>query len=175
MQKENILIKPSLKTLVHNLGEKGFHIVILRKEKEVKDYINTQIPDRINIGLGNSITSCRLNIRYILAAKGCQIFYSWDGSENYNRSIDTFENLPRPEYYLTRITAMSAYGEILVKDYNKRAADMHQFPAHVFAFAGLNHVIEELEYEEDPLKYPVIKKSPENIQFTVVILPFLEY
>ena len=175
MQKVKISLQASMQELLKVLENKGFSTRILNSDKEVKDYINTRIPDQITVGLGDSITSCKLNIRHILAAKGSTIFYSWDGSENYNRSLDTFEILPSPDYYITRITAITTNGELLMKDYDKNAASQGNFPHHVMAFAGLNRLTEEFEKTESLIKYPVITSCPENIEFTIILLPFLNY
>ena len=48
----------------------------------LKDFINSNIPDENPVGLGDSITTCKLKVRNILSTKGVRIFYSWNGSEN---------------------------------------------------------------------------------------------
>lgn len=175
MQKTNTLMQFSMQNLRHVFQKKGFRTVVLNSEKEVKDFINTEIPDKTKIGLGNSMTACKLNVRHLLATKGCTIFYSWDGNESYNRSLDIFEIPLGPEYYITRITALTTLGEILIKDYNKNAAGRDKFPMHTIAFAGLNRLVEELEDMESIVKYPVIRNCPKDIEFTIALLPFLDY
>lgn len=167
--------KFEIKELQATLKEKGFQSVVLNSEKEVKDFINDNIPDERLVGLGDSITNCKLNIRNILAAKGSKIFYSWDGSENYNRSMDTFEPPPRPDYYLSRINAITTSGEVLMKDYSKQAADEGLFPRQIFAFAGMNRLTEKLKDNDSSLKYPVFSQKPDDTEFTVALLPFLTY
>ncbi|MGD2035262.1 MAG: LUD domain-containing protein [Bacteroidales bacterium] len=161
--------------LKSNLEKNGFLTVVLHSEKEVKDFINENIPDERLVGLGDSITNCKLNIRNILASKGSKIFYSWDGSENYNRSMDTFERPPRPDYYLSRINAITMDGKILMKDYSRQAAAEGLFPKQIFAFAGLNRVADQFNNTESVLKYPVFSKKPDDTEFTVALLPFLTY
>jgi len=175
MQKTSIPSQSILQELIPVLMEKGYQTKILHSEKEVKDFINNTIPDNTIIGLGDSITTCKLNIRYILAAKGSNIYYSWDGSGNYNRSLDTFEVPVRPDYYITRISALTASGEILMKDYDKGAVAENNFPLHVLAFAGFNRLTKELDDRDSISKYPIINHCPENTEFTVVLLPFLDY
>ena len=89
--------------------------------------------------------------------------------------LDTFEILPSPDYYITRITAITTNGELLMKDYDKNTASQGNFPRHVMAFAGLNRLTEEFEKTESLIKYPVITSCPENIEFTIILLPFLNY
>jgi len=175
MQHANISSQYTLQELLPVLEKKGFHTLVLNSDKEVKDFINDNIPDRIIVGLGDSITTCKLNIRHILATKGSHIFYSWDGSTNYNRSLDTFEMPPRPDYYITRITALTTSGELLMMDYDKNAASQNNFPTHVMAFVGLNRITSEFEKTESLSKYPIIVTCPENIEFTLILLPFLDY
>ena len=167
--------KSTIEELQTLLEEKGFKSVVLNSEKEVKDFINKNIPDERLVGLGDSITNCKLNIRNILASKGSKIFYSWDGSENYNRSMDTFERPPRPDFYLSRINALTSSGEILMKDYSKKAASEGLFPKQIFAFAGMNRVTDMLRDNDSSEKYSVFTEKPDNTEFTVALLPFLNY
>lgn len=161
--------------LKKTLEEKGFETVVLQSEKEVKDFINSRIPDEQIVGLGDSITTCTLNIRNLLFAKGSKIFYSWDGSDNYNRSIDTFDSPTRPDDYLSRINAITMDGRILMKDYDRSASESGEFPARVYAFAGINRLCDEFEDRDSLNKYSIIEQKPENCRFTVALLPFLCY
>lgn len=165
----------SVENIENALKNRGFNTIVLNSEKEVKDFISSIIPDKSPVGLGNSITTCKLNLRNLLAAKGVTIFYSWDGSENYNRSLDTFETPAWPKYYITRLAALSLDGRLLMKDYKKRAAAENKFPSHVYAFVGLNRLVEQFFSEGKAVKYPVIKENPPGISFTVALLPFLDY
>lgn len=173
--KANVMDIYEIKDLQAVLEGKGFQSIILNSEKEVKDFINNNIPDERLVGLGDSITNCKLNIRNILAAKGSKIFYSWDGSENYNRSLDTFERPPRPDYYLSRINAVTTAGELLMKDYSKQAAEEGLFPRQIFAFAGSNRITSKFRNNDSVNKYPVFSKKPEDAEFIVALLPFLTY
>ena len=157
------------------LSDKGFETVILNSEKEVKDYINREIPDEQIVGLGDSITTCTLNIRNILYGKGSTIFYSWDGSETYNRSLDTFENMTKPAYYLSRATAIASDGNILLKDYSKNAARKGSFPEKIYVFAGMNRLVEAFEDRESVDKYALVDTLPANTKFSVALLPYLCY
>lgn len=167
--------KSKVEQLKSHLEEKGFQSVVLNSEEEVREFINDNIPNEHLVGLGNSITNCKLNIRNILASKGSKIFYSWDGSENYNRSLDTFEAPPRPDFYLSRITALTSTGVILMKDYSRQAASEGLFPKHIFAFAGMNRVTDKLRDNDSVQKYSVFSEKPDNTEFTVALLPFLNY
>jgi hypothetical protein len=174
-EKIEVFDKAYISQIQSVLTKKGFKSIVLNSEKEVKDYVNKNIPDEGKVGLGDSITTCKLNIRNILAAKGTTIFYSWDGSDNYNRSLDTFEPLLRPDFYLTRINAITTKGELLIKDYSKKAVDNKLFPKQIFAFAGMNRVTEVFEDRESTKKYPIFSKCPPKTDFTVILLPFLVY
>jgi hypothetical protein len=173
--KVKVLDEYVLRNLRSILEKNGIKMVILTTEKAVKDFINTNIPDECIVGLGDSITSCKLNIRHILASKGSKIFYSWDGSENYNRSLDTFDTPPRPDYYLSRINAVTSEGKIMMKDYSKQAAIDGLFPRHIFAFAGFNRYCEVFDSKDSIHKYTIINKKPLNAEFTLALLPFLNY
>lgn len=167
--------KNVLRNLRSSLERNGINTVVLNSEKAVKEFINKNIPDECIVGLGDSITTCRLKIRHILASKGSKIFYSWDGSENYNRSLDTFDTAPRPDYYLSRINAITGDGKILMKDYSKEAAAEGLFPKQVFAFAGFNRYCEKFDVRESIQKYTILIEKPSNTKVTLALLPFLNY
>ena len=59
------------------------------------------------------------------------------------------------------------------KDFEKEAAAANRFPVHVYSFAGLNRVVREFMAGWE--KYTVLNEKPEGIDFTVALLPFLEY
>ncbi len=170
-----VIEKTSLKELQSILRNNGFKTIILNNENEVNRFIHSKIPNNSRVGLGNSITTCKLNIRNFLYAKGSIIFYSWDGSEGYNRSLDTFESSYWPEYYLTRLTALTLSGEILIKDYSKQSAEAGKFPEKVYAFMGTNRIVERFNNAESISKYPILAKCPQSISFTIALLPFLDY
>ncbi len=107
--------------LADNLKLKGYRVVILNNEEKIISYIH-QIPNDVVIGLGDSITTCTLKIRNILAKKGTLIYYGWNGDPDYNRSLETFESHPLPEYFLTRINYINYKGEMLLKDYSRNHA-----------------------------------------------------
>lgn len=161
--------------LQNRLKKSGFKTLVLKSEKEVKDFINSVIPDEQIVGLGDSITSCKLNIRNILFSKGSTIFYSWNGGEDYNRSLDTFETPTQPDYYLSRVSAIRSDGMILMKDYSRKAALEGRYPKQIFAFAGLNRLCDEFEQRDSINKYALINSAPKGIEFTVALLPFLCY
>ena len=173
--KVKLIDKDVLQNLRSLLKKNGINTVILNTEKAVKDFINKNIPNECIVGLGDSITSCQLNIRQILASKGSKIFYSWDGSENYNRSLDTFDTPPRPDYYLSRINAVTSEGDIMMKDYSKQAAIDGLFPRHIFAFAGYNRYCDVFDNKDSIHKYTIINEKPLNAEFTLALLPFLNY
>jgi hypothetical protein len=153
---------------------KGFNTLILNNETEVIEFIN-KLPNDAIMGLGDSITTCTLKIRNLLVKKGSLIFYSWNGSEDYNRTIDTFEDHPNPDYYLTRVNAITMKGEIMMKDYSKKAAAEKKFPKNILAFAGYNRIVKEFTAGSSLTKYAIFTEKPENINFTAILLPFICY
>ena len=156
------------------LKNKGYRTLVLDDEEAVIDYIH-RIPNDGIVGLGDSITTCTLKIRNILARKGRIIFYGWNGDINYNRSLETFEEHPLPDYFLTRINAITLKGDMLVKDYSKKALQEKRFPRKIFAFAGCNRIVEAFDDAPSLYKYSIFKRKPEHVDFTVVLLPFITY
>jgi hypothetical protein len=176
MEKTRLTKEDRMQQVIPLLRKKGFQIKVLRSEKEVKNFINSKIPEKTIVGLGDSITTCKLNLRHLLAAKGTTIFYSWNGSYNYNRSLDTFEIPARPDYYITRIGALTTNGEILMNDYDLNAANDGNFPLNMLAFVGLNRICETFENNEViSKKYPVLIQCPNHVNFNIALLPFLDY
>jgi hypothetical protein len=164
----------ALSLLESALHKKGFKTVVLNSETEVIEFINN-LPNDVIMGLGDSITTCTLKIRNLLIKKGSLIFYSWNGADDYNRTIDTFEEHPKPDFYLTRINAITTTGEIMIKDYSRKAATEKKFPKHILAFAGYNRIVDKFKEGNSLIKYTIFREKPENIDFTVVLLPFICY
>jgi hypothetical protein len=156
------------------LHKKGFKSIVLNSESEVIDFIN-KLPNDGIMGLGDSITTCALKIRNLLIKKGSLIFYSWNGADDYNRTIETFEEHPDPDFYLTRINAITTKGDIMVKDYSKKAVADKKFPKHILAFAGYNRIVDAFTEGNSVINYTIFTEKPENIDFTVVLLPFICY
>ena len=156
------------------LKDKGYKTLVLKDEEQVIDYIH-RIPNDGIFGLGESITTCSLKIRNILARKGRIIFYGWNGDINYNRSLETFEDHPLPDYFLTRINAITLKGDMLVKDYSRKALQENRFPRKIVAFAGCNRMVDVFNDAPSLQKYAVFKRKPENVDFTVVLLPYIMY
>jgi len=162
-----------IKELSENLREKNFKVTVINDEDRIVEYIH-QLPNDGIIGLGDSITTCTLKIRNILAMKGTLIYYGWNGDINYNRSLETFDAHPVPDYFLTRINYITLKGEILLKDYSRSSFMAGTFPRRIIAFAGHNRIVGELK-DPQAQKYSVFRRKPENVDFTVVLLPNLNY
>ncbi|MBN2480378.1 MAG: hypothetical protein JXB19_01460 [Bacteroidales bacterium] len=160
--------------LSYTLKEKGFKTLILNDEEQVIEYIH-RIPNDVIIGLGDSITTCTLKIRNILARKGSLIFYGWNGDVHYNRSLETFEDHPVPGYFLTRVNAITLRGNLLIRDYSRKAIMENRFPRNIVAFAGCNRIVEEFRNEPGINKYGIFKEKPASVDFTVVLLPYITY
>ena len=156
------------------LREKGYKTLVLDDEEQVIEYIH-HLPNEGIFGLGDSITTCALKIRNILARKGNLIFYGWNGDINYNRSLETFEDHPLPDYFLTRINALTVKGDMLIKDYARKALHERRFPGNIIAFAGCNRVVNEFDDAPSLQKYSVFSRKPANVDFTVVLLPYISY
>jgi len=156
------------------LREKGYRTLVLNEEEEVIDYIH-RIPNDGIFGLGESITTCTLKIRNLLARKGRIIFYGWNGDVNYNRSLETFEEHPLPDYFLTRINAITLKGDMLLKDYSRKAMQESRFPRKIFAFAGCNRIVDAFDDAPSLHKYSIFKRKPDHVDFTVVLLPNINY
>ena len=60
-------------------------------------------------------------------------------------------------------------------DYEKEATARNDFPVHVYAFVGMNRVVDEFQTGKSIVKYPIIDRKPEGSEFTVALLPFLDY
>lgn len=160
--------------LLCTLKKKGYKTIILNNEEEVIDYVH-RLPNEGIFGLGDSMTTCTLKIRNILARKGSLIFYGWNGDVNYNRSLETFENHPTPDYFLTRINAITLKGHLLIKDYSRKAIIENHFPRKIIAFAGYNRIVDEFSDTPSIHKYGVFKEKPASVDFTLVLLPDITY
>jgi len=168
------LNKETLANLVSRLQQKGYNTLVLNNEEEVFAFIKN-LPGDVIIGLGDSVLNCSLKIRNLLAEKGSLLYYGWDGDSNFNRSLETFETHPTPGYFLSRISAITLNGDILIRDYSKDAMLHNNFPEKMVAFCGSNRIVEDFDEEPSLVKYSVFREKPENVDFKIVILPFMVY
>ena len=169
--KLNSFIKRTWNKVEPRLKGKGFKTIVINNERSLREFIYNSIPDNCVVGIGNSLSSSAQKIKDILVEKGNKVFYSWNGN-TYNRSIDTFEEPPKPEYFLTTAEIIENEGNIVNSEYSSQAASSKNFPKKIIAFSGLNKFKRNSKSEKNP-DYVIFDKNPESTEITVAVLPFL--
>ncbi|MBN2485426.1 MAG: hypothetical protein JXB34_05605 [Bacteroidales bacterium] len=168
-------VKPFIKALTF-LKEKykNFEMktIVVKTEDNLRKFIYDTIPDNSIVGIGNCLAQSRLKIRDILLEKGIKVYNSWSGP-GFNRSLDTFDELPRPDYFLTSAEITEAEGSYLNVEFPENAPET-DLPEHIIAFSM-----------PSPKSggQPIIIDKPETIAsdihtgnagFTLVVVPFMK-
>ncbi len=105
-----------METIISNLRKKGFKTTVVTKFEEAVDFIKQIIPENAVIAISNSISSKVNDLTPVLKNRNSKILESWDGSPDYNRSIDTFEPVSKPDFFISNSAFITSDGELLVND-----------------------------------------------------------
>lgn len=153
------------------LWKKGFKTVVLSNERMLRKFIYDNIPDNVVVGLGNSLSTSVLRIRDILLEKGNKVYYAWNGLTN-NRSLDTFEEYPNPEYFLTTANSITPEGNLINSEYSGKVAKEKGFPKNIIAFSNIGNVNKRFMNRSITSEFVVIDKKPETSNVTVAMTAF---
>jgi hypothetical protein len=170
--KTKFIMEKPWKKIESLLNVKGFKTVILDNDKSLKQFIYDIIPDNCIVGLVNSLSTNALRIKDILLEKGNKVYCSWNGG-TYNRSIDTFEELPQPDFFLTTADSISPKGELINAEYSSNAAFRKSFPKNIIAFSAINRINKKLSRIKEKSQFVIFDKKSNSTEFTVAVLPFL--
>ncbi len=161
--------------IIKNLENKNFKVVVLNKVEEVKTFIKNNIPESSTIGFGESVNYGIINF---LKDLGNKVLTYWKPGIT-NRTLDTFEELPKPDYYLSSIQAITDEGLIVDMD-NTGYSDIssESLPRHIIAFGSLNKLMKNIDATSAKIKkaissqlQQIINNYPESIDITVVLIP----
>ena len=161
-----------VKRLVASLHDRGFKTILLQSKEDLVSFIKENIPDDSIVGVGNSVFKNNLKILDTLKSKGNKIFYSWDGSKEYNRTIDTFEEHPKPDYYITTDTNITEQGEIINNDFSDEGAKTTNYPAHIIAVTALKNLRTNFEDSINKIKASIIDQKPTGSDVVVALMTF---
>lgn len=172
---QNPTLVPSIeKTWKHVerlLIRNGFKTKILDSEYALRKFIYKTIPDNCIVGLGNSLSSNSIKIREILIEKGNTVYFNWNGT-SHNRSLDTFEELPRPDYFLTSVDISTEEGKIMNSEYSKSAVLEYNYPKNIIAFSTPKQLAKEKLPINYSSEYTVFKNKPSACEFTLAFVSF---
>ena len=166
----DIMKNEIVKRIIKNLEKKEFKVVVIDKIEEVKTFITKNIPDTSSIGFGDNLN---LNIIELLKKQGNKILNNWKLGKT-NRTLDTFEYFPKPDYYLSSIDTVTDDGTIVNFDNagNKFISD-DVLPKHIIAFAVVNKLLKNLDEASNKLSVQIkgiLDSKPKYTDFTVVLL-----
>jgi hypothetical protein len=161
--------------IIKNLENKNYKVVVLNKVEEIKTFIKNSIPESSTIGFGESIN---YGIANLLKDLGNKILAYWKPGTT-NRTLDTFEELPKPDYYLSNIQAITDDGLIVDMDStNNSDISYESLPKHIIAFGSLNKLMKNIDVTSTKIKkaissqiQQIITSYPESIEVTVVLIP----
>lgn len=152
------------------LNKKGFDTIVLDNERSLRKFIYDNIPDTSIVALGSSLCSKTIKIRDILLEKGNRILYFWNGAES--RHLDTFEDIPKPDYFLTTADMITQNGEVVNSEYTDKTLNDNYFPRNIIAFANYKNIDDGSKTHKSTESTPVvIERKPKQTAVTVAIIP----
>ncbi|MBN2350118.1 MAG: LUD domain-containing protein [Bacteroidales bacterium] len=157
------------KNIKVQLQKRGFKTIALKSIEKVKDFIVNNIPGNSLVGLGASLSPDEFEIYDMLKNKGNHVFRWYDGSPGYNRSLDTFEEHPVPDYYLTLADTITEDGKLIISDFTSRPVPQKKLPKHFIAFTPAKKPL-TLKKDKEETPYAVFDSRPPESDFTVVLL-----
>ncbi len=164
-------VEKTWKQLEGLLQSKGFKTRILDSERALRKFIYETIPDNCVVGLGHSLSTSAMEIRDILLEKGNKVYYNWNGT-GHNRSLDTFEEQPRPDYFLTTADTITEEGKLVNNEYSRAAAKKYNFPKNIIAFSLPSNLAKRISHNNISGEYTVFEKNPAESEITVALLPY---
>jgi hypothetical protein len=172
VQKSSLLksIEMTWKRIERLLQRNGFKTVILDNERSLRRFIYDTIPDKSIVGLGNSLSSSAMKIRDILLEKGNKVYYNWNGTD-HNRSLDTFDEQPQPDFFLTTADTITDEGSVVNNEYSGKAAKEHKFPKNIIAFSAPGNLAKKLVRKSFGCDYTIFNKKPDESEITIALIP----
>ncbi len=164
-------IENTWKRIEKLLKQKGFKTIVLENERSLRRFIYDTIPDNCIVGLGNSLSTSVLRIRDILLEKGNKVYYAWNGANN-NRSLDTFEEHPKPDYFLTTARSITPEGNLINDEYSGKVAREKGFPDNIIAFSTFQNINRRSVSRNITTETIVIDEKPLATNVTVAVTSF---
>ncbi len=167
-----MLVEKTWKRIEKTLNRKGFKTVILESDRALRRFIYNTIPDNCIVGLGSSLSTSALKIREILLEKGNKVYYAWNGA-NCNRSLDTFEEHPSPDYFLTNANSITPEGNLINNEFSRKVATEKGLPKNIIAFSKPESITRKLLGRSMSSEFIIIEKKPEESNITVALTAFM--
>jgi hypothetical protein len=151
------------------LHRNGFKTIILKGERALRKFIYDSIPDNCIVGLGTSLSSSAMKIRDILLEKGNKVYYNWNGTA-YNRSLDTFEEQPRPDFFLTTLDTITEKGTLINTEYSGKAVEEYKFPKNIIAFSAPEKLSVQNTVVNIKGDYTILDRKPAESEVTIALV-----
>lgn len=126
-----------MEKIISNLRSRGFKTNVVTKFDEAMEFIRQLIPENAVVAIGNSVSSKIKESILQLKSRNSKIFESWDGSPDYNRSIDNFDPAPRPDIFISNSAYITEEGDLLVKDAIHQNPE--RLPKNTIWIASMHH------------------------------------
>lgn len=173
VQKTSIVksLEKTWKSIERLLQKNGFKTTILESDRALRRFIYDSIPDNCIVGLGNSLSTSALKIRDILLEKGNKVYYNWNGTTQ-NRIMDTYEEQPRPDFFLTMAETITDDGKIINNEYSSEAISKHSYPKNIIAFSKPDKLSKKVTQAGLSTDFTILSHKPYGSEVTVVLMPF---
>lgn len=163
--------KKNWKRIERILNSNGFKTTVIESERSLRKFIYDSIPNNCIVGLGNSLSSSGMKIREILLEKGNKIYYNWNGTA-HNRSLDTFEDQPRPDFFLTTAETITEEGKLVNIEYSGEAALEYKYPKNIIAFSAPEKLSKKFKDSGIISEFTAFENKPNESEVTIALISF---
>lgn len=153
------------------LQSKGIKTILLKDENDIRSFLKNKISSESLVGMDDSVIHNNPRIHDMLRKIGAKIYYSFDGSKDYNRTIDSFEEHPAPDYYLFADVASTSEAELDKQLHiSENAWKNNKHPKHIIAFTAIKNFASNIEDSITKFRNYVLDSLPPGTDITIAVM-----
>jgi hypothetical protein len=168
-----------LNQLKSALESQHVRVIILNKVDEVKSFVTNAIPENTTIGIDNPEAFKKMSLLSVLYEKGNKILSYWKINSTNNRNMETFDEPPKPDYFLTTMEDIGLHKARSTETPIANTDTIASLPNNIIAFAALDKLIKRVGRTSDQIKdvfketfaMQVPVSNTQSTQITLVLFP----
>lgn len=148
---------------VNNLKKNGFGVEYFDNINNAKKYLLSKIDDKIDIGIGGSMTIFDSNIHEELIKRGNSVYWHWlANDENKNETLEKAKNA---SIYLASSNAITSEGKLInIDGVGNRVSSMVYGHDKVYIIAGINKIVKDDKKAIERIKNESCPKNAERLK-----------
>ncbi|MCG8697850.1 MAG: hypothetical protein MI922_07330 [Bacteroidales bacterium] len=160
-----------VRKLSQKLRKMGVDTIFLKDENALNDFLSRNIPEGSLVGLDDSVIHSNYNIQEVIKENGSRIYYSYNGTMDYNRNMETFEEHTTPDFYVFADGIRTSSADLgKQKVISETASKNNKHPKHIIAITALKHAIGSLEDSLTKLRNTIIEAMPPGTHVTIALM-----